>query len=520
MLGIPGKHTRQFPLLTLVSLTAAAAAGCEGGPLDEDVEFRGDILFSEPLDPDPEMPAVPGPGDDIDYAPPTDPELLGFAQKVIAGGDQPVLSFLNEQSFSGTVVRFVDEGEDWDRTLTGRVVPFDSRRKIDPTTTDYTAAYFIDPGRVERPPRDPHEGIELFRFSARDRDTGELLGIYVPTAKEHANGADPVYEAVEQQAIPVADLEWPADMPPIHLPDLIDCETDIMVNDTESEHDAIVRSWGMAHHHAWRAWQMMNILEALWPHTGNKWQTGWVEEDGPENWSMREWFGGYNSAHYAALDTEIRQLWQRVRTGVYDGLSMHLKCEKLYHTGNVCLSFSPVAHHWVKGYLNVCNAWYDWYADYYADRTITHRRAFILLHEMMHHSYVTIGDDNAKGVIDTHTHGHGNNCLSNVATGSFTHYDDQIEHLASTAACKHQKKNLRSPSSYAFFVSKLGAAIWDGDLKSFPPQDGMQPGIGDGCDAYADVENDLGCPKGQTCGGWPLVLPELCIQANAQNEGP
>lgn len=508
--------------VTTLFMLAAPAGGCADMQSFDPGEHRDALVPSGPLDPDPVIPAVPGPTDNIDIAPPTDPDMLSFAQSLITQDDIPVFSFLNEQQSADTVVRFESEGDRWDGVLLGRVIPFDSAQAIDPNITDYTAAYVIDSGRADRPGSDPHEGIQLFQFSARDRVTGQLLGIYAPTPEHHRDPSDPVYKVVKQQAVPVADMHWPANMPAIHLPNLIDCESNITANENtgESERDAIVRSWGMTHHHAWRAWQMMNILESLGSHVGGKWQTGWVEDDGPDNWSMREWFGDYNSAYYAALDVEIRQLWQRVRTGVYDGLSLNLKCEKLYHTGNVCLSFSPVAHHWVKGYVNVCRDWYDWTADYFAERSISHRRSFILVHELMHHSYVTIGNSIAKAVIDTHTHGHGNNCLSNVQTQNFAHYEDRIEHLSATAACKHQKKNLRSPSSYAFFVSKLGAAIWDGDLTSFPPQSGMQPGIGDGCDAYESIENDLECPKGQTCGGWPLVLPELCIQANAQNEGP
>ena len=316
-------------------------------------------------------------------------------------------------------------------------------------------------------------------------------------------------ERAASDADPLAEYDFPASMPPITYPEIVSC--------SGSDRDEAKAAWAMTHHHVWRMYQLMEFLGES-TYRSEYWHDGF--EDDEWNWSPRRWFGPYAGYRFDAIRRVVQKLWARVRTAEFDGIEIRLKCPPQSEVGNVCHTSSATAHHWVKGWVNICSKFFD------EDKNI-HSRAQTVVHELLHHAWVKWkknGVWHLRAIQDTHTHGHGAICLKDLTTEK-GYGVAKSTHLAYTSECYHQQIAMQNNDNYALNVRRLGSAVYRDVLTRFPlhpkkPGGGSGGGSGNSCSEAGGTSGDKepNCTKiGQewVCwgGGGPILHNGDCIQA-------
>ncbi len=264
---------------------------------------------------------------------------------------------------------------------------------------------------------------------------------------------------------PIGALDLPPEMPAIHLPDFVDgsCERDEPGYPLYQAKQA----WALAHYNTWRAYQLLEFIgESASQFRDDYWADGYRSADGDDNWSPRHWFGPWKGYRFDAIRKVVRAEWDRFRSAETGGIKIKLKCptkqNEPNNPGNVCFTAAPPAHHVVKGYVNLCEGFFDESERY---------RGLLVAHELLHHTSAVYKEDIWKSVPlgDTHLHAHGDACLSGVKTEKM-YGPDKILHLAATPECNHRDKNMANNDTYAWFITRLGSAVRSGKLQRFPTE--------------------------------------------------
>ena len=353
--------------------------------------------------------------------------------------------------------------------------------------------------------------------------TASVTGVSGQKKEEKTGGQVQALGRVGVLEDPVEPLDLPAGMPEIHFPEFVDGScTGMQPGDPLYE---AKKSWALAHHHVWRAYQLLEFIqESASQFQDDYWEDGYRQADGDENWSPRAWFGPYASYRAEAIREVVDGLWDRFRTGEFGGIQIKVKCptpqNEPNNKGNICFTWKPPAHHVVKGYVNICEGFFDEAEEY---------RALLLAHEMLHHATVTWKEGIWKSYFlgDTHTHADGNTCAGGLKTEKM-YGPDKTMHLANKSECWHRNIAMRNNDNYGWFIMRLGSAVRDGDLVSFPTEGTpwQSPGgTGNECseidvpppggewqdpDDCVKIGQELVCPGGGG-GGSGMVVPSTCL---------
>jgi hypothetical protein len=314
-------------------------------------------------------------------------------------------------------------------------------------------------------------------------------------------------------------LQFPADMPALHFPQFESCNA--------SEKDAAMRAWALSHHHVWRMWQLIEFLGEAGTYKDDWWVDGYDPNKPNDNWSPRAWFGSYKGYRFEAIRRVVNEYWSRFRTGKLYGTSkLHIKCTPT-DPGNVCNTTSTWGHHWVVGYVNLCQEFFDAAAnnDPLAVQTV--------MHEVLHHAWVRWTDTvpRAQMIGDVHVHGHGFLCLD-ADTNYMVNAPDAL-HLASTESCFHRNIGMRNVANYSTNAQRLGDAVMTGKLHHFPitpppPSNSGQsgnacstelPGAGSHDEPECfKVGQEWVCLPGSGAGG-PIPIPSDCLLLDTPFDG-
>jgi hypothetical protein len=257
----------------------------------------------------------------------------------------------------------------------------------------------------------------------------------------------------------VSGLDFPVDMPPIHYPDFVGCNAD--------DKKKVLEAWAYAHFCVWRATQVINYI-ASHKDKDDLWRWGYVESQKDANWSPRAWFGSFHDSRFSFqfIHEAINKVWNDRFLG--KKYSFKIKCREKENDGaHPCYlkdkdgDYQYAGNHIVLGTINFCPLFFE-------DREQPIRyRAKILIHEIFHWL-------SAKGlyVSDTHTHWDKDNGICKVKTEKMYGASDAL-HLGSSEGCwgnstLHRESAARNNDNYAYFIQRLGSAIWDDKLKVFP----------------------------------------------------
>lgn len=288
----------------------------------------------------------------------------------------------------------------------------------------------------------------------------------------------------------------PNNMPSINFPK-IDCEG----------LDRCIKArlgWMQAHHHVWRARQMIHTIAAednksvrsyLWNQPGAK-----DGEKLSEKTSPAYWFGPYEDYRLHAIKQAYDKVWNIFTSNKTGGITLKLRCPDTHlNPANVCFSTKPSAHHWVKGVVDLCSGFFT--GNSVGDQWF---RAETTMHELWHHLFLTYNHNGPKlvAIQDNHTHGHGATCLGDVKT--HPHYGEgNVRHLAtyrhsSGKRCGHLERNIRNNDTYALFATTIGHLVYTGGMDEWPAPSTPTPQAPTDCDTgdegcYCEDENS-----------WPL----------------
>lgn len=321
---------------------------------------------------------------------------------------------------------------------------------------------------------------------------------------------------------PLAALDLPPEMPAVHWPTFVEGSCTGSAPGQRLYEAKL--GLALAHHHVWRAYQLLEFIgESASQFRDDYWRDGYDPDADGSNWSPHNWFGTYAGWRASAIREVVKELWDRFRSAETDGIQIRIKCptaDDPGEAGNICLTHEPGAHHVVKGWMNLCDAYFEMSED---------GQALTIAHELLHHATVEWKQDDlwyGAFLGDTHAHGHGTLCAENVATEKM-YGDAKTMHLASTGECRHRKLAMRNNDNYAWFIARLGAAVRSGSLKKFPtegvPWD-TPGGGGNECSELTppppgpDIQDPEACFKAggeRVCpnsgGGGGVVLPSDCL---------
>jgi hypothetical protein len=258
---------------------------------------------------------------------------------------------------------------------------------------------------------------------------------------------------------PVSGLEFPVDMPPIVYPEFIGCNAE--------DKKKIQEGWAYAHFCMWRAYQVVNYI-ANHKERAALWNWGSVKGDG-DNWSPRTWFGSFDDSrlHFQLIHEAINKAWNDRFLG--KKYNFKAKCREGGSGGeHPCYlkddngNYQYSANHILVGTINYCPL--------FLDKPQISERARVVIHEVFHWL-------SAKGVYvsDTHTHWDKVGGKCKVKTEKIYGVNDAL-HMATSEGCwgdpqPHRHAAARANDNYAFFTQRLGKAIWEGRLTTFPTAD-------------------------------------------------
>jgi hypothetical protein len=258
---------------------------------------------------------------------------------------------------------------------------------------------------------------------------------------------------------PVSGLEFPVDMPAINYPEFIGCNAE--------DKKKIQEGWAYAHFSMWRAYQVINYI-ANHQNRADLWNYGSVKGDS-ENWSPRTWFGSYDGGRlrFQLIHEAINKAWNDRFLG--KKYNFKAKCREGGSGGeHPCYlkdkagDYQYSANHILVGTINYCPI--------FLDQPSIRERARVVIHEVFHWL-------SAQGlyISDTHTHSDKDGILCKTKTEKIYGVNDAL-HLATSEGCWgdpdiHRRIAARANDNYAFFIQRLGKAIYEGRLTAFPPAD-------------------------------------------------
>jgi hypothetical protein len=255
---------------------------------------------------------------------------------------------------------------------------------------------------------------------------------------------------------PVSGMSFPTDMPAIHYPEFIGCNT--------SDRKKVQDAWAYAHFSTWRAQQVINYI-ASHDNKEELWNKGFVANS-KTNWSPRAWFGEFKDSRFRfqLIHEAINKLWNdRFLAKKYN---FKVKCREQENDGpHPCYikddngEFKYSANHITLGTINFCPAFLD-------ESDSVESRAQTVVHEILHWL-------SAQGlyISDTHTHSDKSGAICKTKTEKI--YGTTLaQHVATSDGCTgndtlHREIAARSNDNYAYFIQRLGMAIRSGALTSF-----------------------------------------------------
>jgi uncharacterized protein YjeT (DUF2065 family) len=293
-------------------------------------------------------------------------------------------------------------------------------------------------------------GLSIFEGSGKpaqvdDEPQGKPLGL--------------VFNDKAKKKDPVSGLEFPVDMPPIVYPEFIGCNAE--------DKKKIQEGWAYAHFSMWRAYQVVNYI-ANHKEKAALWNWGSVTGDA-DNWSPRTWFGSFDGSrtHFQLIHEAINKAWHDRFLG--KKYNFKAKCREGGSGGeHPCYlkddkgNYQYSANHILVGTINYCPL--------FLDRPLISERARVVIHEVFHWL-------SAKGlyISDTHSHWDKVEGKCKLKTEKIYGVNDAL-HLATSLGCwgdpkPHREKAALANDNYAFFIQRLGKAIWEGRLTTFPTAD-------------------------------------------------
>jgi hypothetical protein len=179
--------------------------------------------------------------------------------------------------------------------------------------------------------------------------------------------------------------------------------------------------------------------------------------------SLGYYFGGFEQYRFEAIRWAYNRAWDNMHDLDLEGLALDFECNP--GGGDVCNTSDAPAHHVVKSNLKICSEFFEqpiWY------------QALLLVHEPLHHVFVPWNDNGPRldPIQDTHTHGHGNACVSSLST--VKHYGiDRVRHLATYKAnngntCFHRNFAFRNNDTYSWAAEVIGSGVRDGEIHHWP----------------------------------------------------
>ena len=149
-----------------------------------------------------------------------------------------------------------------------------------------------------------------------------------------------------------------------------------------------------------------------------------------------------------------------------EGLSLDIEIRPKL-AGDVCNTTKPSAHHWVKSNLKICSKFFT---------TTQNNQARLIVHELLHHLFVPWktekGAHRLSPLKDTHTHGHGKSCTSNIETDK-GYGIEKVRHFGGYTAsdggtCWHRNFAFRNNDTYAQAAMFIGGNVRDGTSQYWP----------------------------------------------------
>jgi hypothetical protein len=248
---------------------------------------------------------------------------------------------------------------------------------------------------------------------------------------------------------------YPLDMPDPVIPGYFEgcSESDIAV---------VKRAWARAHHHAWRAVQVLEWLNvrddraAVWtfgydPNIGSY-------ANGFTNHVPRAWFGAFEGERFRQALRTYRKVWQER----FLGSAFAIKCRMKDKGGaHPCYTMDVTANHIVLGTINFCSGYFDanaWIED----------QARIIVHEIFH--WTTVPEGHGEWITDRHDY--WDKCGIGGYHAVQPMYRDKAAYIGANRGCgeRNYERAVRNNDNYAFFARELGRRVYDGSVKEFPDQ--------------------------------------------------
>ncbi|UJR78514.1 hypothetical protein [Sandaracinus amylolyticus] len=267
----------------------------------------------------------------------------------------------------------------------------------------------------------------------------------------------------------------PRDMPPIRLPVLTGCE-DL------TRCSQIRAAWARAHIETFWAYLLVEWLETrsfadrefAWGAQGRDVHGELTAPTVAPEW----WYGEYDTGRFERVHEGVEDVWRVFRTMKHGRQTVRLYCPPAGET-NVCnIGSPPSAHHFDRGELNICTRFFT---EHDADSRIR-----LMIHEPLHWMFV-----GGVALLDTHTHGHGSNCLTDVAEPQPIYGAEAAHELATYVAlngndCLHRDIASRAVDVYAQMIHHFGRAVRTREMVRWPSS-------GDPPPAPCDVAGEEGC---------------------------
>ncbi len=251
----------------------------------------------------------------------------------------------------------------------------------------------------------------------------------------------------------------------------------------------IRRSWLLSHYYSWLLYRWAEYFEAM-PKASRTW--AWAQPGhgpgpvvvgeaepgvpGPDNWSIpAAWFGSYVDYRWDAIRQTLHKIYDNYRKGETGGIKFKHQCDP-QGSSNVCQSIWPIAHHWVKGWINYCFDFFRPNVGQLVDfpDNPARQRVHISMHESIHHLYTSWwkgGLFKWKMVKDHHRHEHGETCGQGPLEAMITL--ERVGHLASYTntegdTCGHRENAIINVDSYAQMITLFGELVHRGIMVGWP----------------------------------------------------
>ncbi len=245
---------------------------------------------------------------------------------------------------------------------------------------------------------------------------------------------------------------FPADMPAPRFPaEYPGC--------TGREIEAIEAAWVLAHHHVWRAQQVMQHINAS-DRRGDLWEHGFVPQmknrGAYANWSPRGWFGSYEPRRFRLSRRALDKVWtERFLGGKVDATRIKAWCRR--DTGVAPCTGNRDGAHTGVGTIDICPAFFRNREDF--------DNAQFIIHELFHWLKIP---KSALWVSDRHDFWR-NGCRY---VGADAIYNDDAAYIGINGGCHDWNFNraVLTNDDYAWFAATLGERVYLGNMVSFPAE--------------------------------------------------